>query len=352
MSRMLTDMPWFAELTAESRSWVGPDPAGRHPGVRRLVPAAATTTRSRATPRPRSSEPHRAALTGVITLGQTVDLVRLGIEVVESPRRRDRRPGRRAGRPCRRAPLRPRGRLRHRRGLRPRRRGARRLGRPARGARRRLRAPRRGRRGGRLAGQRARLGPSRRRHGGPRAGALARASRTSSTRYAGSLAAAGMDALCAMQGDRLVVILGGVDDADKAAHAVVRFFGDGPVVVGPARRRPRLGPRLRAGRAVAGSGPRSAGPMRLARSPATTCSPSGCSPVTATPGATSWRRSSYRCARRQGHAHRHADGVLPARPVARGDRPRAVRAPQHGALPAAPGRRADRAVRHRRRARR
>jgi DNA-binding PucR family transcriptional regulator len=43
----------------------------------------------------------------------------------------------------------------------------------------------------------------------------------------------GMDALCATQGDRLVVILGGVDDADKAAGAVVRFFGDGPVVVGP-----------------------------------------------------------------------------------------------------------------------
>ena len=45
--------------------------------------------------------------------------------------------------------------------------------------------------------------------------------------------AAGMDALCATQGERLVVILGGEDDPDKAAHAVVRFFGDGPVVVGP-----------------------------------------------------------------------------------------------------------------------
>ena len=42
-----------------------------------------------------------------------------------------------------------------------------------------------------------------------------------------------MDALCATQGDRLVVILGGVRDADKAAHAVVRFFAEGPVVVGP-----------------------------------------------------------------------------------------------------------------------
>ena len=44
---------------------------------------------------------------------------------------------------------------------------------------------------------------------------------------------AGVDALCATQGDRLVVILGGVTDPDKAAHTVARFFGDGPVVVGP-----------------------------------------------------------------------------------------------------------------------
>jgi len=44
---------------------------------------------------------------------------------------------------------------------------------------------------------------------------------------------AGLDALCAVQGERLVVILGGVKDARKAATAVVPLFGDGPVVVGP-----------------------------------------------------------------------------------------------------------------------
>lgn len=44
---------------------------------------------------------------------------------------------------------------------------------------------------------------------------------------------AGLDALCAVQGDRLVVILGGVKDARKAATAVAALFGDGPVVVGP-----------------------------------------------------------------------------------------------------------------------
>ncbi|MPZ59785.1 MAG: PucR family transcriptional regulator [Propionibacteriales bacterium] len=42
-----------------------------------------------------------------------------------------------------------------------------------------------------------------------------------------------LDALCAVQGDRLVVVLGGVDDPDKASSHIVEFFGDGPVVVGP-----------------------------------------------------------------------------------------------------------------------
>lgn len=45
--------------------------------------------------------------------------------------------------------------------------------------------------------------------------------------------AAGMDALGAVQGHRLAVILGGVSDPEKAAGAVVGLFGDGPVVVGP-----------------------------------------------------------------------------------------------------------------------
>ncbi len=45
--------------------------------------------------------------------------------------------------------------------------------------------------------------------------------------------AGGMDALCAVQGDRLVVLLGGVTDPRAAAAAVVDQFGPGPVVVGP-----------------------------------------------------------------------------------------------------------------------
>jgi len=43
----------------------------------------------------------------------------------------------------------------------------------------------------------------------------------------------GLDALCAVQGDRLVVVLGGVEDPDKAGAAVALHFGEGPVVVGP-----------------------------------------------------------------------------------------------------------------------
>lgn len=44
---------------------------------------------------------------------------------------------------------------------------------------------------------------------------------------------AGLDALCAVQSDRLVIVLGGVDNPDKAGAAVAQHFGEGPVVVGP-----------------------------------------------------------------------------------------------------------------------
>lgn len=44
---------------------------------------------------------------------------------------------------------------------------------------------------------------------------------------------AGYDALTGAQGDRVVAILGGADDPQKAAEAVCGHFGDGPVVVGP-----------------------------------------------------------------------------------------------------------------------
>lgn len=45
--------------------------------------------------------------------------------------------------------------------------------------------------------------------------------------------AASMDALCAVQGDRMVVVLGRVDEPARAAATVTEHFADGPVVYGP-----------------------------------------------------------------------------------------------------------------------
>ncbi len=42
-----------------------------------------------------------------------------------------------------------------------------------------------------------------------------------------------LDCLCAVQGDRLVVVLGGVDRQARPAASVATAFADGPVVVGP-----------------------------------------------------------------------------------------------------------------------
>ncbi len=43
----------------------------------------------------------------------------------------------------------------------------------------------------------------------------------------------GMDALCATQGDRMVIVLGGVSEPRAAAAAVSEHFAQGPLVVGP-----------------------------------------------------------------------------------------------------------------------
>jgi DNA-binding PucR family transcriptional regulator len=44
---------------------------------------------------------------------------------------------------------------------------------------------------------------------------------------------AGADALCAMQGDRLVVVLGGTTKPVEVAQTLADHFGTGPIVVGP-----------------------------------------------------------------------------------------------------------------------
>ncbi|MET9310433.1 helix-turn-helix domain-containing protein [Kribbella sp. NPDC003505] len=44
---------------------------------------------------------------------------------------------------------------------------------------------------------------------------------------------AGADALCAIQGDRLVVVLGGTSKPVETVQKLARWFGPGPIVVGP-----------------------------------------------------------------------------------------------------------------------
>ncbi|MFT4264860.1 MAG: PucR family transcriptional regulator, partial [Nocardioides sp.] len=83
-ARMESDMPWFRELSAQDRSWVGlVVQAGIQDFTRwyaggqadRVDATSVAASMFGAAPR---------ALTGVITLRQTVDLVRLSIDVIEA----------------------------------------------------------------------------------------------------------------------------------------------------------------------------------------------------------------------------------------------------------------------------
>ena len=342
IARMAEDLPWFRELSAEDRSWVGMIvQAGvrgfvdwfEHGGRRR--PAGRSPPVFGAAPR---------ALAGVITPpadrrpGAALDRGR------REQHRRDRSAEDDRRGPRGDLPLRPRGRLRHRRGLRPGRRGRAARGTPGsrpssstrccapRPTRPCSRAPARwaGRPAARLRGARRRAPPA-----APRP--------TCSTRYAGRRGAGGMDALCAVQGERLVVCSAGSTDPRQAAAVIADLFGDGPVVVGPvaadlAGAASRRGPRV-----SALPRRRRAGRTRRARCWPTTCWPSGPSPATDTPGA-SWSTSVYlpllHAARRPGRdadAPGSTSGV-----VDRGRRAGALRAPQHGPLPPPPGRRPHR----------
>jgi sugar diacid utilization regulator len=231
MSRMLTDMPWFADLTAESRSWVGQI---LQAGIQGFVDWFRADDDD-ASPGDLAGAVFGAAprtLTGVITLGQTVDLVRLGIEVVESHVDEIVDP---ADAPAVHAAV-----LRY--------------AREVAFATAEVYARAAEARGAWDARLEALVVDSVLRAEADeavasRASALGWVHRTGVVVVLGSVPsprsedlfeqvrraarAAGVDALCATQGDRLVVILGGVENPDKAAHAVVRYFGDGAVVVGP-----------------------------------------------------------------------------------------------------------------------
>ena len=149
---------------------------------------------------------------------------------------------------------------------------------------------------------------------------------------------AGFDAMAAVHGDRLVVVLGGIGDPVDAAAALIAGFGDGPVVAGPIAadvdRRKRgdpgrvVGPARGAGMArgpAAGQRRRAAagaGASRRCRRPRTS-SPCGSTSRSSTP-------MTY-CSRRSASSS-------PAAARSR-RRPGAVRARQHRAVSAAAGRR-------------
>ncbi|MBE7325276.1 helix-turn-helix domain-containing protein [Nocardioides sp. Y6] len=236
-ARMDREMPWFSELSAEDRSWVG---LIVHAGIRTFVdwlrssPGATgdddldghalATTVFGAAPR---------ELAGVITLRQTVDLIRLSIDVVESAiddlvAVED-------------APLVHRAVLRY--------------GREVAFATAEVYARAAESRGAWDARLEALVVDAVLRADSDesllsRAGALgwkaasgvavvvgsAPAGRKETDVFEGvrrAAHAAGVDSLCATQGDLLVVVLGGVQEPEVAADWLVEHFAPGPVVVGP-----------------------------------------------------------------------------------------------------------------------
>jgi sugar diacid utilization regulator len=231
MSRMLAELAWFAELPAESRSWVGQIVQA---GIQGFVdwfrlddddasPGDTAAAVFGAAPR---------SMTGVITLGQTVDLVRLGIEVVESHVDEVVDPQDasavhaavlRYAREVAFATAEVYARAAEARGAWDARLEALVVDSVLRAEADEAVASRASALGwAHREGVAVVLGPAPQPRHEDLFDQVRRVAR-----------AAGMDALCATQGDRLVVILGGATDPDKAAHAVVRFFGDGPVVSGP-----------------------------------------------------------------------------------------------------------------------
>ena len=233
LARMERDMPWFRQLSAEHRSWIGmivqaginafvtwfKEPAGESPITAEVFGAA-----------PR-------ALTGVVSLHQTVEMVRLAIEVVEenvvtavgeddAPQVREAVV--RYAREVAFATAEVYARAAEMRGA-----WDARLEALVVDSVLRAEADETTRSRASALGWEARgdvvvvLGKA------PVSDPTAPARESLFDEVRRSARHAGLDALCAVQSDRMVVVLGGVDNADKAGAAVARHFGEGPVVVGP-----------------------------------------------------------------------------------------------------------------------
>jgi sugar diacid utilization regulator len=231
MTRMERDMPWFRELSAEDRSWISlivqagvkafvswyEEPAGSSPVTAEVFGAA-----------PR-------ALAGVVSLHQTVEMVRLTIEVVEervadavgeadAPSVRDSIV--RYAREVAFATAEVYARAAEMRGAWDARLEALVVDNVLRGEADETVRSRASALGWESRGEVVVvLGRV------PEAAGAARESIIDDVRR--SARHVGLDALCAVQGDRMVVVLGGVDNPDKAGATVAGHFGDGPVVVGP-----------------------------------------------------------------------------------------------------------------------
>ncbi|GAB3196956.1 fatty acid biosynthesis transcriptional regulator FasR [Nocardioides hungaricus] len=234
MARMEQDMPWFRDLSAEDRSWVG---VIVQAGIRGFVdwyrragdrdaPGGTEMVASVFGVAPR-------ALAGVINLQQTVDLVRLSIEVVESnveelldPADADevRAAVLRYAREVAFATAAVYARAAEVRGAWD-----------ARLEALVVDAVLRSEGDEALLSRASALGWTGRGDVAVVLGGVP-ADRTESDTFdevRRAARSAGMDALCAVQGDRLVVVLGGVGDPHAAAEAVSALFGEGPLIVGP-----------------------------------------------------------------------------------------------------------------------
>jgi sugar diacid utilization regulator len=234
MARMDQDMPWFRDLSAEDRSWVG---VIVQAGIRGFVD---WYRRSGDQPAPGGTEMVASvfgvaprALAGVINLQQTVDLVRLSIEVVEANVDELLDPADAAD--VRAAVLRYAREVAFATAEVYARAAEQRGAWDARLEALVVDAVLRSEPDETLLSRASALGWAGRGDVAVVLGAVPADRSESGTFEEVRRAArsAGMDALCAVQGDRLVVVLGGVTDPRAAAEQVTALFGDGPVVVGP-----------------------------------------------------------------------------------------------------------------------
>lgn len=231
MTRMSADVSWFRDLSAENRSWIG---VIVQAGIKSFVDWYGETARPDSPPPAvEVFDAAPRALTGVITLQQTVDLVRVGLDVVaesvdeligEQDRAQVHQAVLRYGREVAFATAEVYARAAELRGAWDARLEALVVDTVLRDE-----------------ADEAVLSRASALGWGGRGDVAVAVGSTPDRRAESDLfeevrraaRAAGMDALCATQGERLVVVLGDVGEPVAAAATVCHVFGEGPVIVGP-----------------------------------------------------------------------------------------------------------------------